>query len=160
MTMYLHFLMFTPDVWSEQFSKDKKYHEIPNRYFRKSIPLVKYMAPYKEESMVNLLDDAPPVKTKEQEEAEKNEAEVVPHWKREIYVNLVTDNTPYSKTGGIPSEVAKNLQVDWNIDAYEPIIYMSDFWLLKRDMIELNDTLAGKSLNLTLNFQNYQAYYF
>lgn len=76
----------------------------------------------------------------------------MPHWKREIYVNLVTDNTPYPKVGGIPSEVSKNLKVDWRIDAYEPIIYMSDFWLLKRDMVELNDTLAGTSLNLTLNF--------
>ena len=65
---------------------------------------------------------------------------------------MVADNTPYPKTGNIPSEVSKNLKVDWRIEAYEPIIYMSDFWLLKRDLIELNDTLAGTSLNLTLNF--------
>jgi hypothetical protein len=65
---------------------------------------------------------------------------------------VVADNTPYPKQGGIPSEVSKNLKIDWKIDAYEPIIYMSDFWLLKRDLVELNDTLAGTSLNLTLNF--------
>ena len=109
---------------------------------------------------MNLLDDNPPIKTKEQEEIEKSKDEVVPHWKKEIYINLVADNTPYPKTGGIPSEVSKNLKIDWNIEAYEPIIYMSDFWLLKRDMVELNDTLAGTSLNLTLNFQNFQVYYF
>lgn len=64
-TMYLHFLMYTPDVWSKDFSKDKQYHQQPNKYFRKSIELVKYMAPYKEAEVMNLLDDTPPVKTKE-----------------------------------------------------------------------------------------------
>jgi hypothetical protein len=46
--MYLHFLMYTPDVWSKDFDKNKQYNEQPNRYFMKSIELVKYMAPYKE----------------------------------------------------------------------------------------------------------------
>lgn len=154
-TMYLHFLMYTPDVWSKDFDKDKQYNQQPNRYFRNSIELVKYMAPYKEAELQNLLDDTPPIKTKEQEEIEKSNDEVKPHWKNEIYVNVVADNTPYPKQGGIPSEVSKNLKIDWRIDAYEPIIYMSDFWLLKRDLVELNDTLAGTSLNLTLNFQNF-----
>ncbi len=51
----------------------------------------------------------------------------------------------------MPAEVASNLKIDWINYAYEPIIYLSDFWVLKKDMPILNDTL--ESLNLTINFQ-------
>lgn len=60
----------------------------------------------------------------------------------------------------MPPIVAQNLKVDWTYQTYEPILYMSDFWLLKKDYLPLNDTLDDKSLNLTLNFQNYKAFWF
>ena len=52
----------------------------------------------------------------------------------------------------MPPIVAQNLKVEWQSLIYEPIIYLSDFWNLKKDLLPLNDTLNGKSLNLTLNF--------
>ena len=52
----------------------------------------------------------------------------------------------------MPSEVAQALKIDWKMDAYEPIIYLSDFWILKKHLIPINETLEGTSLNLTLNF--------
>mmetsp|Transcript_6193 Transcript_6193/g.10045 ORF Transcript_6193/g.10045 Transcript_6193/m.10045 type:complete len:140 (+) Transcript_6193:869-1288(+) len=58
------------------------------------------------------------------------------------------------------SEVARNIRIDQRQMKYQPILYLSDFWLLKRDYVLLNDTLEGTSLNLTLNFQNYPVYYF
>ena len=60
----------------------------------------------------------------------------------------------------MPPIVAQNLRVDWEYLIYEPIIYLSDFWHLKKDYLPLNDTLDGKSLNLTLNFQNYRVYWY
>ena len=52
----------------------------------------------------------------------------------------------------MPSEISRNMKVDWTYMTYAPIIYMSDFWHLKKDFRPLNDTLDGQSLNLTLNF--------
>jgi len=75
-------------------------------------------------------------------------------------VNLVFDQTNYPLKGGIPTEVAKNLRVDWQTHRYQPIVYMSDFWHLKKDFMPLNETLWGERLNLTLNFQPYPVYYF
>jgi len=66
----------------------------------------------------------------------------------------------YSLKGGIPSEIAANLRVDWDIYAYDPIVYMSDFWMLKKNMIALNESIEGKTLNLTLNFQNFGSYWY
>lgn len=66
----------------------------------------------------------------------------------------------YNKAGGVPSEVAARLRVDWTTLSYEPVIYMSDFWHLKKDLIALNETLENQSLNLTLNFKNFGAYWF
>jgi hypothetical protein len=39
-------------------------------------------------------------------------------------------------------------------------MYLSDFWLLKKNYLPLNDTLNDQNLNLTLNFKNYQAYWY
>jgi len=50
------------------------------------------------------------------------------------------------------AEVAKNLRVDKQTLKYEPILYLSDFWLLKKNMLCLNETLDGSKLNLTLKF--------
>lgn len=49
----------------------------------------------------------------------------------------------YSILGGIPSEIARGISVDWANMAYEPIIYLSSFWNLKKNMRALNDTLDG-----------------
>jgi len=56
---------------------------------------------------------------------------------------LIFDATFYNKNGPMPSEMARVLKVDWDTMSYAPIIYMSDFWLLKKNMVLLNDTLYG-----------------
>ena len=45
--------------------------------------------------------------------------------------------------GGIPSEIAQNLKIDWGVYGYEPIVYLSDFWMLNKNLMMLNDTLDG-----------------
>jgi hypothetical protein len=116
---------------------------------------------HKESEQVNLLDssfaDIPPPKKHQEDDPQ----DLVPHWKSSLHLNLVFDTAAYNPfKGGIPSEIAKNLVVDWNTMTYQPIVYVSDFWVLKKDMVPLNQTLAGSSLNLTLNFQPFLAYYY
>lgn len=61
----------------------------------------------------------------------------------------------------MPSEVAENMITDPRRGTYQPILYPTDFWLLKKYMLPMNDTLYEKGeLNLTLNFQNYNVFYY
>jgi len=41
---------------------------------------------------------------------------------------------------------------------FEPIMYLSDFWLLKPDFVMINDSV--QELNLTLHFNTYSLNYF
>ena len=133
---------------------------MPQNIARGSVSLVHYMKQRKEEDTVNLMEqmttDLPPPKQNE----DPNVDSYFPHWKNTIDINLVCDFMKYSLKGGIPSEIAANLRVDWDIYAYDPIVYMSDFWMLKKNMIALNESIEGKTLNLTLNFQNFGSYWY
>lgn len=61
----------------------------------------------------------------------------------------------------MPSEVAAHMVVDPATSTYQPIVYPTDFWVLKKYMVPMNETLFEKGeLNLTLNFQNYNVFYF
>ena len=66
---------------------------------------------------MNLVDstfgDIPPPKQKEEKDDTDDEDNFYPHWIDTIDVNLVCDFTKYSKKGGIPSEVAAALKVNW-----------------------------------------------
>lgn len=42
---------------------------------------------------------------------------------------------------------------------YDPIIYLQDFWLLKKDFVLINST-SNEDLNLTLHFNTYSLNYF
>jgi len=69
-TLYLHYLMMTPDVHSPTFKMELTARSQEDfMFFANSLPLIKYMKPYKESEMVNLMDstlgDVPPPKTKE-----------------------------------------------------------------------------------------------
>lgn len=61
----------------------------------------------------------------------------------------------------MPSEVAANIHIDYETMTYEPIMYPTDFWVLKKYMVPMNDSLFETGyLNLTLNFQNYNVFYY
>lgn len=114
----------------------------------------------KEEETVNLLEAMNDMPAPKKEEVDDGEDKYYPHWKPEININLLADHTKYQVKMGIPNEILKEMRLDSKLMAYEPIIYLSDFWCLNKHMIPLNDSLDGSSLNLTLNFQNYASYYF
>jgi hypothetical protein len=73
---------------------------------------------------------------------------------------MIYDDTKYVIKGGIPSEIASNLHVNWDMFVYEPILHLSDFWLLKKDMVPMNETVLERGLNLTLNFEHLGAYWY
>jgi len=152
-TLYLHFQVDTVDVHAPNLNLDSE-EDLPRAKFRSSIPMVKYMKRKKEQETVSLMDssfgDIPPPKQKEASadlstgnNDTKDDDNVYPHWKTLIDLNLIFDATFYNTNGPMPSEMARVLKVDWDTMSYAPIIYMSDFWLLKKNMVLLNDTLYG-----------------
>jgi len=68
------------------------------------------MKKFKESELVNLMDstfgDIPMPKKNEINDHKDDDDQFYPHWKNEIYMNLVFDSTPYQKDGSMPSEVA------------------------------------------------------
>ena len=88
------------------------------------------------------MSDVPIAKKQAQDDGED---QFYPHFKHQIDINLLCDNALYNLSGAIPSEISKQLRgkIDWNTRTYQPVIYLSDFWLLKKDLRALNDTLDG-----------------
>ena len=56
--------------------------------------------------MDSTFGDIPMPKKSEKELPKEEDEQFYPHWKNEIYLNLIYDNTPYQKDGTMPSEVA------------------------------------------------------
>lgn len=48
--------------------------------------------------------------------------------------------------------------IDPLLNHYFPIVYLSDYWCLKRDLVEVNSTVVD--LNLTLHMNTYSLNYF
>ena len=75
-------------------------------------------------------------------------------------MQLVYDEQKYDMNKGIPSEIVANMKPNWDLYVYEPILHLSDFWHLKKDMVPLNQSVFERKLNLTLNFNHLNAYWF
>lgn len=120
------------------------------------------MPKIKEKTVRNLLDDNP---VKQVETKEKNEEGIeveedktfYQYFKKELYLYLILDQNTYT-TKSLPPPVAKNIKFDLETMTYDPIIYLSDYWLLKKDMVMINETVD--ELNLTLHFNTYSLNYF
>ena len=53
----------------------------------------------------------------------------------------------------MPSEVATHMVVDPVTSTYQPILHPTDFWVLKKFLIPMNESLFEQGeLNLTVNF--------
>lgn len=82
----------------------------------------------KEEDTVNLMDQLQSDLPQPTKKVDLEEDQFYPHWKREVYLNLVYDDKKYNIKEGMPSEIAASLKVNWDYHVYEPIVYVSDFW--------------------------------
>ena len=70
---------------------------------------------------------------------------------------MILDNTQYTASA-LPPPVAKAIKFDYETMTYEPIMYLSDYWLLKKDLVMINETV--NELNLTLHFNTYSLSYY
>ena len=95
---------------------------------------------------------------KEKEEEDPNEDKTFyQYFKKELYLYLIYDTQQYNMNS-LPPPIAKNIRVDEQTHTYWPISYLSDYWLLKRDLVMINESVSD--LNLTLHFDTYSVNYF
>eukprot|EP00747_Dinoflagellata_sp_TGD_P021579 gnl/TRDRNA2_/TRDRNA2_128581_c0_seq1.p1 gnl/TRDRNA2_/TRDRNA2_128581_c0~~gnl/TRDRNA2_/TRDRNA2_128581_c0_seq1.p1 ORF type:complete len:663 (+),score=127.18 gnl/TRDRNA2_/TRDRNA2_128581_c0_seq1:53-1990(+) len=101
------------------------------------------------EKASNLFDDSGPAEKKSMQSVLATPRE--PYFKTIIQIRPVFDHTvhtlsslangPFKKLKGYPDK-----------GIYQPSLYVSDFWLLEKDYLKLNETLAEQRLNLTLEY--------
>lgn len=115
------------------------------------------MPKIKEKVKRNLLDDNPQNLVKQEEDKDDVDKTYYPYFKPEIYVYLVLDTTSYT-SNSFPPPVANAVKLDFDTMTYDPIIYLSDYWVLKKNLILVNETVP--ELNLTLHFYTYSLTYF
>jgi Cleft lip and palate transmembrane protein 1 (CLPTM1) len=126
-----------------------------------TIPLIRYLPKIKESTKRNLLsDDIPlPEQKKALSEIEEDDGKYYSYFKKELYLYLIYDNSAYSTAdGGPPIQIRDKMRIDHETNMYYPITYLSDYWVLKRDLIMINETV--KELNLSLHFNTYSLNYF
>lgn len=134
-------------------------HQVQPQFlkFNETISLIKHMPKIKESVKRNLLSD----EVKPEIKYSKDEDEVLddkyyPYFKKELYLYVVHDPHTYQPSQ-IPEPIAKKLRIDYEVMHYQPIIYLSDYWLLKRDMVMVNETVG--ELNMTLHFDIFSLNY-
>jgi len=114
-------------------------------------PLTKHMPKKKEIIKKNLISGE--IQDKELVEAQKNMTEsfqIVNHWKTNLTLALVADQTVYPK-GGIPPQFQKYMKLDEESGHYYPVLFFNEFWLFREHYIPINSTVVN--VNLTISYQ-------
>jgi len=75
----------------------------------------------------------------------------VPYLKTKLEIRPVFDQTVHS-LASIQQGPFKKIKVFPEEGFYQPVIFLSDFWLLEKDYQALNTTLEGTRLNLSLSY--------
>lgn len=75
----------------------------------------------------------------------------LPYLKTKMDIRPVFDQTVHSM-GSIQQGPFRRLKAYPREGFYQPYLYMSDFWLLEKDYMVLNESLAGQRLNMTLTY--------
>ena len=150
LSMFLHFQVESVDAYKPGIQNIGSGKELPMKKFRNSVPLVRYMKQIKEADTMNLMNDIPQPKQKDDNSDDADK--FYPHWKPSIDLNLVYREEAFLMNEPVGPEVRRFLQIDRKRGTYNPIVHPSEFWCLKKYMIPLNESLFGTELNLTLNF--------
>jgi len=74
--------------------------------------------------------------------------EIISHWHPNLTINLVADQTPWTK-GKIPAPLDEMVRFSASGINYEPILYLNDYWNLMRDFTPINETINEVSLHLS-----------
>lgn len=75
----------------------------------------------------------------------------VPYFKTKLEIRPVHDHTVHSPSS-LSQGPFRKLRVLPKHGVYQPYLYVSDFWLLEKDFLPLNASLADQRLNLTLSY--------
>jgi hypothetical protein len=114
-----------------------------------TILLIHYSAlnrylPIKKSTAHNLLSGEP-----EKPPAKEEPVQYGSYWNNFLYLQLVDLHDSF-KPGTIPPHISPYLKLDATNTTYLPILFFNEFWLLKENLILLNDTV--KELNITIEF--------
>ena len=129
--------------------------------FNKSLALVRYLPKIKEDIKRNLLSDDIPMPAQKETKAEEDDGKYHAYFKKELYLYLIYDPATYGLGeggNGPPAPILSHMRIDRSVNHYFPIVYLSDYWCLKKDLVHINDTL--NELNLTLHLNTYSLNYF
>lgn len=134
----------------------------------------------KEADTHNLMSDYEMPKDAEDTNKEPEDNTYYPHLKRQIYLNLIYDESVYRSMEEVDWRIKNYMSFDSGIGTYTPVLYVSDFWHLRKHLTELNETsihelIHGKNKtelsnsteeeqeelpHLRLHFRPYESYYY
>eukprot|EP00927_Polykrikos_kofoidii_P078269 TRINITY_DN75116_c0_g1_i1.p1 TRINITY_DN75116_c0_g1~~TRINITY_DN75116_c0_g1_i1.p1 ORF type:complete len:733 (+),score=102.29 TRINITY_DN75116_c0_g1_i1:164-2200(+) len=75
----------------------------------------------------------------------------LPYWKTKMEIRPVVDFSVQS-LAHLQYGPLRKLRAFPEQGFYQPYMYISDFWLLEKDYMELNGTVAGQPMNLSLSY--------
>lgn len=110
--------------------------------FEGSVPLTAYYQKSKLNKKSNLMGDG----VEMPEEIETGQAALdaedetyYPYFKQELNLHVIHDKTVYKDSKGFVPLVAHLSRFDGKIGIYNPIMYLSDFWHLMRDLVLIDE---------------------
>lgn len=82
-------------------------------------------------------------------EGPKNKTEManepyLPYLKKEINAHLICDQTVYKDRTAFSPLIYYSMSFDDKLGLYDPILYLSDFWYLRRDLILMDQTAVER----------------
>jgi len=141
--IYVSRLGTSPDPSSKQWA--------PLGTSAKHHPLIKQIKRKKVKATKNLLSGEFKDNVSETEAADQNtgiESELVPHWKSELTINLVDDQTIYPNAASIPPQVKDSLQIDES-GPYMPVIFCNEMWSMRDSLVQVNSSTPKLPIALT-----------
>lgn len=117
----------------------------PEEIVYQSLPLVAMLRQLSDESSVgNLFSEA-------SAPAPLPKGSTVPYFKTKVEIRPVVDQTVHTPNS-LSDGPLRSMRWFPHKSAYQPYLYLSDFWLLEKDYIPVNHTLAGTRLNISLTY--------
>ncbi|CEL95691.1 unnamed protein product [Vitrella brassicaformis CCMP3155] len=159
LTAFPHFLDLVPDKDVDEVEELEK-HKIVNA----SAPLTVKMEPFSAEELQSLVGGSEfdmmemerQNREKEKEGADekgkkKKPKEETMHLKKRLDLRIVFDTTKHDLQS-LNTGPFKAIRRHLSAGVYHPVLYPSDFWLLEKDYVPLNDTLKGEPLTVTFTW--------
>jgi hypothetical protein len=139
-SLWVHFYLFHSESSPDPNSEDYNHSNV----IRHSAPLVRYLKRIKTTKKKKLIKNE-----QDQQENEEvlNANDIISYYWHNVSLEIVANNDPMQLVS-LHANVKKVLRIENG--RYYPIFETNDFWMLKEDLIAINDTL--KSLDFSFSF--------